>query len=146
MESSDDAVQVPRAIVKNRMLPPDSTPEHTRVSGPKLSLAAIIALMLAVNAQAASGLLAQVPPGHPPIEAKKATAELPVARIDINSASVEQLKTLPGIGDAEAKKIIAGRPYLSKVDLTTKKVLPEGVYIALKDRIVAVQKGIPVKK
>lgn len=61
-------------------------------------------------------------------------------RIDINSASKEKLKTLPGIGDAEADKIIAGRPYLSKAQLLTHNVLPENNYEPIKRLIVAKQK------
>jgi DNA uptake protein ComE-like DNA-binding protein len=63
--------------------------------------------------------------------------------VDINHASREQLKTLPGIGDAEASRIIAGRPYYSKAQLATKGVLPEGVYHAIRKRVVADQTGIP---
>jgi competence protein ComEA len=63
----------------------------------------------------------------------------PVKLIDINSASRAELKTLPGIGDAEADKIIAGRPYLSKVHIVTESGIPEGVYQSIRHRIVAVQ-------
>ena len=59
-------------------------------------------------------------------------------QIDINRASREQLKTLPGIGDAEAARIIAGRPYVSKADLVDRKVLPEGLYISIRYRIIAI--------
>src|SRR5262249_21222586 len=48
----------------------------------------------------------------------KASSTVPVtAKIDINSASERELNTLPGIGRATAKKIIAGRPYTSVEDL-----------------------------
>ena len=57
--------------------------------------------------------------------------------VDINSANQYQLKSLPGIGDAQVTKIIAGRPYKSKSDLVRKKVLPEAAYDLIKDTIVA---------
>jgi competence protein ComEA len=63
--------------------------------------------------------------------------------VDINSASRKALKTLPGIGDAEAERIIAARPYPSKAKLVADKVLSPEAYAALKGRIVAVQKLPP---
>ncbi|MGA8863985.1 MAG: helix-hairpin-helix domain-containing protein [Gallionella sp.] len=59
--------------------------------------------------------------------------------VDINGATRKQLKTLPGIGDAEAGKIIAGRPYGSKADLVTHNIISLGVYESLKKRVVAKQ-------
>lgn len=72
----------------------------------------------------------------------KEDAEALAKAVDINSASKEQLKTLPGITDAYADKIIAGRPYLSKAFLVTKNVLPQDLYLALRKRIVARQPGM----
>jgi competence protein ComEA len=59
--------------------------------------------------------------------------------VDINSASSEELKKLPGIGDAEAAKIIASRPYGSKAWLLGHKILPEDKYPGIKDLIIAKQ-------
>ena len=62
----------------------------------------------------------------------------PAARpLDINSASREQLKTLPGIGAAEADRIVAGRPYLSKAGLVAAQAIPAGTYQSIRHSIIA---------
>jgi DNA uptake protein ComE-like DNA-binding protein len=58
-----------------------------------------------------------------------------VVLVDINASSVEILKSLPGIGDAEAERIVAGRPYRTKAELVTKNVLPQGTYLSIKQAI-----------
>lgn len=78
--------------------------------------------------------------------ARKKKPAVPVERIDINGASLKQLMTLPGVGAAEARKIIANRPYLSKAELVQKGVLPTGPYLSLKDRVIALQKSPPRTK
>ena len=60
--------------------------------------------------------------------------------VDINSASEEQLKELPGIGDALASRIVKHRPYKRKDDLVDKKVIPGAAYERIKHQIVAKQK------
>ena len=61
-------------------------------------------------------------------------------QVDINSASVETLQTLPGIGEVSAKKIIEGRPYKHTDELVLKKILPQVTFDQIKDNILAEQK------
>lgn len=56
--------------------------------------------------------------------------------VDINHATKEELKKLPGISDAEADKIIAGRPFGSKASLATDQIIPMETYQAVKRLII----------
>ena len=85
---------------------------------------------------AVMGLVVSVPLGPGPALAAAEKADL----LDINTATADQLKALPGIGDAYSEKIIKGRPYQRKDELVQKKILPRATYEGIKYKIVAKQK------
>lgn len=94
--------------------------------------------ILMILVAAALGLQAQAAkPAAPKARPKRSAPKGP--QVDINHASKEELKKLPGITDAYAGRIIAGRPYLSKANLVTHGIIPDGIYEPIKHRIVAKQ-------
>jgi len=56
--------------------------------------------------------------------------------ININTATLEQLDELPGVGQVTAEKIIRGRPYNSINELPTKKIVNQSVFDKIKDLII----------
>jgi DNA uptake protein ComE-like DNA-binding protein len=89
-------------------------------------------------------LLAQSPAASGATEGKGAqtskaasSAASSSEKLDINRATKDQLEALPGIGNAYSQKIIDGRPYHSKRDLLTRKIVPQKTYDGIRDKIIA---------
>lgn len=123
--------------------------------------ATMIGLLLSSGLALAQGTAAQPatpkPAAPPPAAAKApaaaaapAAATAPAApaaprapaadKLDINTASVEQLEALKGVGPVRAKAIVKGRPYKGKDDLVRRKIVPQSVYDEISELIIAKQK------
>jgi competence protein ComEA len=82
-----------------------------------------------------------------PVQSGKSATKAPASKlIDINSATVEQLKTLPGINDGLARKIVEGRPYRVKTDLVRKDTIPQAAYNKIAGLVIAKQTAAPKPK
>jgi DNA uptake protein ComE-like DNA-binding protein len=110
-----------------------------------------IPVMILALGLAASAALAEEPPAAPATAPAESPAAVPAAPeaaapaapapkpklIDLNTAPRDKLMSLPGMSERLANKIIAGRPYKSRVELQTRKIIPDNVFYAILDRVVA---------
>jgi DNA uptake protein ComE-like DNA-binding protein len=98
---------------------------------------ALLALPLAAQSKSSTG--AKKAATNTASAAKDTGQKAAGGLLDINTATADQLKALPGIGDAYSKKIIDGRPYARKDQLVSKNIVPQATYDKFKDLVIAKQ-------
>lgn len=74
---------------------------------------------------------------RPAAPATSLHAPPPQARVDINSASIDELMKVPGMTRIWAARIVRFRPYRTKLDLLERGVVSAPVYNRIKDDIIA---------
>lgn len=89
------------------------------------------ALLAAAPAFAQSAPVGKHPaPMSAPVHHAKAEA-----RVDINTATIEQLMSVKGLTKTQAESIVQGRPFKSVEELAATNVLPADVFAQVKDRL-----------
>ena len=68
------------------------------------------------------------------VSAQAQPAKPAATLVDVNTASKQDLIALPGIGDASADSIIAGRPYKGTDELVSKKIIAPATYAKSRTR------------
>jgi competence protein ComEA len=109
-----------------------------------LATLAALALMTVTAAQAQNAApaptakpAAQAVPAKPAAKPAAAPKAAKMELLDLNTATREQLVALPGIGETYADAIIKARPFKSKSELVSKKVISAAAYKKVRAHVTA---------
>src|SRR4030095_7952364 len=96
----------------------------------------VVGLGVAVLSHAAS-------PTGTTSSAHHSTAAKSMPKVDLNTASKDELTKLPGIDEARAEKSIAARPFKSKADLKSRHLLTPDEYSKVAGRVMVKSSSTP---
>jgi DNA uptake protein ComE-like DNA-binding protein len=94
----------------------------------------LVATLIAAGEVSAQTAPAAKPAAPAPAPTAKMATE--ATRIDINTATVEQLAAVKGLSKVFAEAIVKARPFRSVEDLTTGKILPAEVFALVKEQLI----------
>jgi len=97
-------------------------------------IAFVAALIAAAPAFAQT---ATAPAARPvaPTAIRQTAATPETARVDVNSATADQLAAVKGVTAIYAEAIVKGRPFKSVDELSTRKILPADVFAQVKEQL-----------
>lgn len=98
---------------------------------------ALLAFGLALGSMGAAAVCQPAAGPRPTVGERNPGSDRAAGPLDINTASAQELRMLPGMGDVYVRRVIDGRPYTAKNQLLTRGVLPQNAYEKLRDLIVA---------
>jgi competence protein ComEA len=100
-----------------------------------LSFAAALLAAAPALAQTAPAPKPQTAVAAPAPAVQHATMTREAVRVDINTATVDQIAGVKGMTRPLAEAIVKGRPFKSTDELTKSKILPENVFAQVKDSL-----------
>ena len=103
------------------------------------ALALMISAASLVHAQGGSTTAPATAPAKAPATHATHAKAAAWPKVDLNSATREELVKLPGIGEATADKIIAARPFKMKSELMSKGLVTKAQYSKLASHVIAKQ-------
>jgi competence protein ComEA len=116
------------AVLKNQSRPKGTIMKFPRLTAALLTIASVVLLCTS------PAIFAQTKSATKPTAAVSSTS-----LVDLNTATKDQLKALPGVGDVYAQKIIDGRPYANKMQLKSRNIVPEATYAKINKLVIAHQ-------
>lgn len=96
------------------------------------------ALLVAALFVAGEASAQKAPAARPAATAPAPTAKMAAeaTRVDINTATIEELAAVRGLSTVFAEAIVKSRPFKSVDDLTTGKILPAEVFASVKNQLI----------
>jgi len=99
----------------------------------------------AASDQSAASATSQPTASHAKSSSHSSSHHSSSSKVDLNTATKEQLAKVPGLTEETADKIIAARPFKGKNELVSKKIVTEAEYKTISAHVIAKQPSVASK-